>query len=200
MKFSFFSYSVAVLLFGYTMFLSTSFKNAPDRLTNKQQVRLRKQGSAAIKNARDFLYWYRDNLHKANSYPLLTKDSSGYYQVDMPACKEYLAFLKSSELLSTQYFSYWQVFFNDASVSIAADRNTDQLPEGFDMDLVLITQEPELVLNKIDSLHFKVVSMNDSVTLLSVKLPSDPSVDYEFEMYKNRYSWRIGYISTPNYD
>ena len=131
---------------------------------------------------------------------MLAKDSSGYCQVNMPACKEYLAFLNSSELLSPQYVAHWQVFFDSASKRIAADHLTDEVPEDFDLDLVLVTQEPELILSEIDSLRFRVVSMNDTFALMIVHLPSDPTVNYEFEMYKRKYSWKIGYISKPDYN
>ena len=202
MKFSAFTSFVTIFLVAYVLFLSSAFRSrtAPQEKQSPATVKTIKQGSAAVKNARDFFYWYRDNLVKANSFPLLAKDPNGYYRLDTLACNNYLAFLKSSELLSNEYFHYQRVFFADAAGRITADTLKDQIPEGFDMDFVLLTQEPDLLLNKIDSLHFKVLSMNETVSLIRVTLPSDPSVDYELEMYKNRYSWRIGYISTPNYD
>ena len=64
------------------------------------------------------------------------------------------------------------------------------MPGGFDMDLVLITQEPDIMLNKIGSLKFKIISMNDKVALVGVRLPSDKSVQYEFELYKSKEGWK----------
>lgn len=202
MKFNFFSSSIALFLVGYTVFLSSSFKSRVEAASHlsKEEVRFQKQNRAAIGNARDFLYWYRDNLKKANSFPMLTKDSRGYCQVNMPACKKYLEFLNSSELLSPQYFADSQVFFDSAAKRIAADHLTDEVPEDFDLDLVLGTQEPELILSKIDSLRFIVVSMSDSSALMNVNLPSDPTVSYQFEMVKKKYSWKIGNISIPDYE
>jgi hypothetical protein len=42
--------------------------------------------------------------------------------------------------------------------------------------------------------------MNKSLTLISVTLPSDKSVQNEFEMYNGKDGWQAGYISSPNYD
>ena len=74
------------------------------------------------------------------------------------------------------------------------------VPEGFDFDLVLITQEPELILNKIERLKFKTISMKGSTAIIGVTCPGDDSIDYEFEMHKTKTGWQIGYISTSNYD
>ena len=120
--------------------------------------------------------------------------------VNQIACKNYLDFIKSSKYVSSKYIGYWQVFFNDKSAELKTNPTKSDIPEGFDMDLVLITQEPEIILNKIANLKFTIVSMNEKVALIGVRLPSDKSVQYEFEMYKSKAGWQIGYISTPNYD
>ena len=147
-----------------------------------------------------FLQWYKINLHKANSFPLLKKDSAGNYMVNKKAVTDYLNFLKGSKCISNKYITHWQIYFDDKADQLKKDKIQSDIPEGFDMDFVLITQEPEIVLDNIGRLKFKTVSMNSTVALISVKLPSDNSVQYEFEMYKTKEGWRIGYISTPNYD
>ena len=93
-----------------------------------------------------------------------------------------------------------QTFFNDKSAELKTNPIQSDIPEGFDMDFVLITQEPDIILNKIDNLKFTIVSMNEKVALIRIRLPSNKSVQYEFEMYKYKESWQIAYISTPNYD
>jgi len=147
-----------------------------------------------------FLHWYKINYKKAGSFPFLIKDSLDNFMVNQIACKNYLDFIKSSKYVSSKYIGYWQVFFNDKSAELKTNPTKSDIPEGFDMDLVLITQEPEIILNKIANLKFTIVSMNEKVALIGVRLPSDKSVQYEFEMYKSKAGWQIGYISTPNYD
>ena len=147
-----------------------------------------------------FLQWYKINLHKANSFPLLIKDSAGNYMVNKKAVSDYLNFLKRSKFISGKYIAYWQTYFNDKAAELKNHPVQSDMPEGFDFDFILITQEPELVLNQLSRLKFKTVSINRSVALIGVTLPSDKSVQYEFEMYKVKDDWQIGYISTPNYD
>jgi hypothetical protein len=68
------------------------------------------------------------------------------------------------------------------------------------MDFILFTQEPELILNKIDSLTFNIVSMNKSEALIGLTFPSDSTVSYKFEMNKSKAGWQISYISSSNFD
>jgi len=147
-----------------------------------------------------FLKWYKTNLNKANNFPILVKDSADNFMVNKAASTSYLNFLKSSQCISQKYIEYWKVFFDDKASELRDHPIQSDIPEGFDMDFVLITQEPDIILNKIANLKFKIVSMNEKVALIGVTLPSDKSVQYEFEMYKSKAGWQIGYISTPNYD
>jgi hypothetical protein len=147
-----------------------------------------------------FLKWYKVNLNKANNFPLLIKDSADNYVVNKTACTSYLNFIKSSRYISQKYIEYWKVFFDDKASELRDHPIHSDIPEGFDMDFVLITQEPDIILNNIANLKFKIVSINEKVALIGVRLPSDKSIQYEFEMYKSKAGWQIGYISTPNYD
>ncbi len=147
-----------------------------------------------------FLQWYKINLHKANSFQLLAKDSADNYMINKDAVTSYLNFLKSSKYISPKYIAYWQTYFDDKATELKDHPIQSDIPEGFDFDFILITQEPELVLNQINRTKFKTVSMNSTVALIELKWPGKNSMQYEFEMYKGKYGWQIGYISTPNFD
>ena len=148
----------------------------------------------------DFLKWYKVNLNKANNFPILVKDSCGNYEVSKKAYKDYLNYLLSSKLVSTRYAGYWETYFKDKANELKDNPIQSDVPEGFDFDFILITQEPELILNRIDRMKLNIVSMSDSVAMVSLKIPNDDTIEYEFEMYKSKAGWQIGYIATPNYD
>jgi len=147
-----------------------------------------------------FLQWYKINYKKAGSFPFLKKDSVGNFMINQIACKSYLNFMKSSKCLSSKYLAYWQAFFNNKSLELKKNPVQSDITEGFDVDFVLITQEPDIILNKIASLKCKMVSLNENVALVRVTLPTDKSVQYEFEMYKYKEGWQIEFISPSNYD
>ena len=178
-------------------FLATAI---PIKEKNKIGAVVKNDPLPAQKVITKFLQWYKINLHKANSFPLLNKDSAGNYMVNKKAVSEYLNFLKSSKFISGKYIAHWQIYFDDKAAELNTHPIKSDMPEGFDFDFILITQEPETVLNQLSRLKFKTVSINKAVALIGVTLPSDKSVQYEFEMYKVKDDWQIGYISTPNYD
>ncbi len=74
------------------------------------------------------------------------------------------------------------------------------VPEGFDFDFVLITQEPESVLSQVNSYKFITVLMNSTVVLIGLRRSGKEFPEYEFEMYKGKDGWQIGHISAPNFD
>lgn len=147
-----------------------------------------------------FLKWYKVNLSKANSFPILIKDSADNFMVNKAACTDYLNFLKTSQCISQKYIEHWKVYFDDKATELRDHPIQSDVPEGFDLDFVLITQEPDLVLNQIDSIKFTTISANNAVALIGLKGPGENTMEYEFEMYKTKAGWQIGYISTPNYD
>ncbi|MEO7045416.1 MAG: hypothetical protein ABI091_08950 [Ferruginibacter sp.] len=182
-----------------SLFVCCSFTDAV-AINREQMTAVKKDPVPAQQAIVQFLKWYKINLNKANNFPILVKDSADNYMVNKAACTDYLNFLKTSQCISQKYVEYWKVFFNDKASELRDHPIQSDIPEGFDMDLVLITQEPDIILNKIGNLKFKIVSMNEKVALIGVRLPSDKSVQYEFEMYKSKAGWQIGYISSPNYD
>lgn len=148
----------------------------------------------------DFLRWYKNNISTARTFRILTRDSSGNYMVSNKACSDYFTFLGNSGYISKQYIGYWQTYFKHKETELREHPQKDYVPEGFDFDFILITQNPETILNQVDNLKYNIVSMSDSVALVGMKLPAENAVQYEFEMYKAKEGWKLGYISTPNYD
>lgn len=151
-------------------------------------------------NITAFLKWYNTNIHAANNFKLLVKDSNNNYMIDQKASADYLNFLKSSKFISDQYIGYWKTYFDDRATAMKNEPMKEDMPEGFDMDFILLTQEPELLLNRISKIKYKIMSINSKAALVSVKIPGKEEQAYEFEMAKTQAGWQISYISTPNYD
>jgi len=200
MKANLFQYRCIKMMMVCLCIFFVAFTTAPDNGIDNITILPKADIPPPQKIIIQFLQWYKINYKKAGSFPFLIKDSTGNFMVNQTACKNYLNFIKSSKCVSSKYIGYWQVFFNDKSAELKTNPIQSDIPEGFDMDFVLITQEPDIILNKIANLKFKIVSMNEKVALIRVTLPSDRSVQYEFEMYKYKEGWQIAYISTPNYD
>ena len=147
-----------------------------------------------------FLQWYKLNINKANEFTILITDTNGNFKVNKTAYTDYLKFINSSSCISPKYIGYWKTYFADKESYLEDQSIKTYVPEGFDFDFILVTQEPELVLNNIDNINFNLVSLNEAVALVGLTLPGNDLIEYEFEMYKSKEGWQIGYISTPNYD
>jgi hypothetical protein len=190
---------VICILFCCYTFKHTSSIESRTIISNRTAT-VTTDSAAVTKSIIDFLRWYKTKLNKANSFPLLAKDNKDYFMVNKKACSDYLNFLKSSSFISQKYVSYWQTYFDDKAAMLEKVKVQSDIPEGFDMDFVLFTQEPDLVLDKLDSLKLKIVSIDKTVASVELTLPSDSSIQYEFEMNKSKDGWQIEYISTSNFD
>ena len=144
----------------------------------------------------DFLKWYKKNYEEANSFGLTYQDKQGYYHVSLKECESYLNFLKSSGFISDTYVNEWTKYFKDKAEYMENNLQNEGPPEGFEFDLVWITQEPEELLKAIDSLKL-VVGTNDGKQAL-LQMAGDWG--YEIELEKVEGIWLIAYISTLNYD
>jgi hypothetical protein len=143
-----------------------------------------------------FLMWYKTNYTQANSFGLTYQDKQGNYNVALGNCDLYLNFLKSSGYISDTYMGLWKKYFEDKAIYLKENLSSEGPPEGFEFDLVLITQEPELILNEIDHLQFAVSENNGNKAILQVA----GHWGYDFEMTKVNDKWLIEYIATLNYD
>lgn len=147
-----------------------------------------------------FLKWYKINLHKANSFPILIKDSVDNFMINKSAGNKYLSFLKSSGCLSSRYIAYWKSFIDDKAIGLQNNPLQSDIPADFDLDFILRTQEPELVLNHISEMKFQTVSARKNDMVIGLRGPQKEAGQYNFEMHKGAAGWQIDYISTPNFD
>lgn len=148
-----------------------------------------------------FLSWYKANMmSEQNQYKFIVPDAKGMYSIDKKASEDYLSFLKSSGQISDQYLNEWRKYFTDRAKYFSENPSNEGPPEGFDMDLVLITQEPELVLDSLNQLKFQIKSMEHSKATMNVSGNPQYNIDYDFEMSKINEKWYIDYIATMNYD
>ena len=145
-----------------------------------------------------FLKWYKINIEKVNKFPILIKDSADNFMINKTACNNYLMVLKSSKYLSPRYIAYWRSFFKDKAIGLQSNPIQSDIPEGFDLDFVLSTQEPELVLYHISQTKFKTQSLTDTFAVIGLSWPLEDGMQYNVELHKNKQGWQIDHIATTN--
>ncbi len=170
--------------------------SATQRSVSKSGTSGGKDSVLMVTTVKGFLKWYKTNYTRANDFPFTGTDKKGYYTVDHPACERYLQYLKSSSYISDTYVVEWRKFFKSKAQYFKEFPQNEGPPYGFDLDLVLITQEPELVLDAINILKFKIKERTATTAIIEVV--GEFSYDFELSWVKGK--WKIDYISTMNYD
>ena len=151
----------------------------------------------AMKNtAKSFLLWYRANYREANKFKFTSTDKNGNYQVNDAECKAFLKFLHSSSFVSDIYVTTWQKYFDDKARNFKQFPQAQGAPEGFDNDLVLMTQEPKTIFKALDKMKFAVTEHTSKTGIVKIL----GEWGYDIEMSKKDGKWKIDYIATMNYD
>jgi hypothetical protein len=149
-----------------------------------------------IQSVKGFLHWYKINYSKANSFKFTYEDNQGNYQVNLIACKDYLQYLKNSGFISDEYVTLWMKYFDDKAAYLKENLQNEGPPEGFDFDLVLISQEPDLIFNAVEKLDFVLLDLKENKAVLQMS----GEWMYDIDMTKENGKWMIDYIATANYD
>lgn len=163
-------------------------KNASVRLDgNKTQ-------GEPIKTVLTFIDWYRTHYRDLYTYQMTYTDSTGNYRVNIKDCKKYFESLKSSGCISDEYVRLWSEYCISKNESFLISPQNEGPPEGFDMDLVLLTQEPEEIFKIYKTMKYTIVEENqDSSVILGDT--GWPDWVYVFELSHIQGRWYIDYIS-----
>ena len=143
-----------------------------------------------------FVLWYKSSYFEIHKMPLTYTNNEGQYRVDTNATEIYLARLKSSGYISDNYIRDWRQYFASRALSFVENPQTEGPPEGFDFDLVVLTQEPELLWENIHSAKFSIIEETRNAAVVQV----DGEWSHIFELSKTGEKWQIDYISIAEPD
>ena len=143
-----------------------------------------------------FFNWYKSNYKEANSFRLVYTDNKGFYHVQTANCEEYLKFIASSGYISDEYVRLWMDYFYDREKTMEDYPQYEGPPEGFDFDLVLLNQEPDLIFNHVDEFKFELRELNEDTAIMRFHSYHT----YDVELSKINGIWYIDYLSIPDYD
>ena len=140
----------------------------------------------------DFLKWYKEKYHEISTLSLVNT-SEEYYSVDLSECEAYLNLLQSSGYVSFRYIeqmrSYFETYFEKYKTALY----TDGPPDGFDYDLVLLTQEVDDTMQAIEHIKILECAIIDS-THQKVKVDIMPSILTFSLSYNQETGWLIDNI------
>lgn len=146
----------SLLLIILTLSISLQANNYPLNIKSQTTIKVESDSAKMIKVIKGFLKFYKKHYKKANNFDFTITDANGNYQVNLVDCRKYLDYLKSSKYISENYVTEWMKYFEERANHFKENHQNEGPPDGFDFDLVLNSQEPELILNYIKELKFDI--------------------------------------------
>ena len=144
----------------------------------------------ASQTVRQFLQWYKTHLQAVNRFPLVNQQAGKPYSVNLKNGEHYLAYLKSSTLLSDAYLNQWRTYFTERNAGFRLSPQDEGPPDGFEYDLVMLTQDVDKQLTSLKSLKInKVTIVKNKATVALTLLGA-----YEFRLVRQNDRWLINEI------
>lgn len=144
-----------------------------------------------LQTIKDFLNWYGVHYKEANSFGLVNQGDSVNYSVNFEETEKYLAYLKSSGFVSDEYLKAFRKQFREAQYFFEKDPINEGPPQGFDYDIVLWTQEPDLVIEKGKNPILLSSEIHDDSATLRLEM----YMKLQFVLTKKDQKWLIDKIT-----
>ena len=147
-----------------------------------------------LQTVKDFIAWYGNHYQEVTEFKFVNQVPGKNYSVNLPEMRRYFKFLRSSNYISEAYIKSQEKYFGEAMVVYKQDPVNEGPPPGFDFDIVLLTQEPDLVIDKAkDPTVISGEIKNDKAV---VKL--DVYMKLQFDLTMAGGKWKIDRIKAFN--
>jgi len=195
---------LTVTLFIMVSCLPTGSKNTnPDKnsitetLSLDGQIMNETDSTKQVQLIMEFFNWYKLNyelLRISSMISYVETDTVSFFQLDTILTNQYLELFKESGFFSENYLLYWNKYFSERGNYLKSNIDLE-IPEGFDHDFVLMTQEIEKTLSAIDSLKVIKIQNNSNICIVDI------NIYMNLRVYLKRInnSWYIDSISNRGF-
>ncbi|WP_227699139.1 hypothetical protein [Spirosoma radiotolerans] len=149
---------------------------------------------AATQTVLAFLSWYKAHIGTASQIQLVDQEPGKPYSVNLKNGERYLAYLRTSNLLTDSYLNEWRLFFRQRNEGFKANPEVEGPPTGFDYDLVLLNQDVDQQLDSLKSLKIEKVTVAGPRARVQFSLLGI----YEFRLVRRNNHWLINEILNLN--
>lgn len=137
-----------------------------------------------------FLNWYKIHLLPLSRISLVNQLPGKPYSVNLDNGERYLAYLKSSHLLTDTYLNEWRMYLKERDAGFRLSPQSEGPPTGFEYDLVMLNQEVDQQMASLKSLKIdKVTWVKNRATVALTLFGS-----YEFRLVRQNDRWLINEI------
>lgn len=146
----------------------------------------------SLQTVQEFLTWYEKNYQTANSFNIVNQGDGVFYSVNFEETEKYLEYLSQSGFVSEAYLASFREYFKKADADFKNDPINEGPPPGFDFDIILYTQEPELIFENSRQPDAYVVSANKNTSTIQYLAGG---FGLRFTLSRNNQHWLIDSIA-----
>ncbi|MFI5221083.1 MAG: hypothetical protein ACHQK8_02070 [Bacteroidia bacterium] len=142
-----------------------------------------------------FLNWYKIHYDSIGKFVLVKNsdyeqpDSTKLYRVNFGETEKYLSALNSSGFISEKYLADQRKYFLSCDSNFKVNPEFDGPPDGFDYDLVMISQDYEDDLNHPEL--YKLYSSNIKPDSAELIYDTPDNARRKYSLKKENDSWKI---------
>ncbi|RRB10554.1 hypothetical protein EHT87_29740 [Larkinella knui] len=112
------------------------------------------------------------------------------YSVNFKNGEKYLAYLRSSHLLTDTYLNEWRIYFRERQQGFQLTHQNEGPPTGFEYDLVLLSQDVDVQLDSLKKLKITKVTVQKD----RASVEFDLLASYECRLIRKNGVWLINEI------
>ena len=149
-----------------------------------------KDSVSAARAVVNLLSWYKNHIDSASRIILVDQKPGKPYSVNFKNGEKYLAYLRSSHLLTDTFLNEWRIYFRERQQGFQLTHQNEGPPTGFEYDLVLLSQDVDMQLKSLKKL--KITKVKVQKDRASVEF--DLLANYECKLVRKNGVWLINEI------
>ena len=146
--------------------------------------------AAAARSVVKLLNWYKNHIDSASRINLVDQKPGKPYAVNFKNGEKYLAYLRSSHLLTNTFLNEWRIYFRQRQQGFQLTQQNEGPPTGFEYDFVLLSQEVDLQLQSLNKLKITKVTVRKD----RASVEFDLLASYECKLVRTNGVWLINEI------
>ena len=140
----------------------------------------------------DFLKWYRTH-QLLDSAIVKGGEGAGEYSMNFDEVEKYCSALLATHFVSATYIEKRHDFFDKCEKNFKANRAYEGPPEGFESDLIMLSQEYDVNLQNIEKSKVVSQSISDNVATIKIQFMQGNALTYKLTKYGD--AWAIDDIA-----
>ena len=160
--------------------------NSADTSSTASKIDSNKPASNPETTVINFLNWYKEKEQIIEKIELINNftgsfDSTKFYSINFDNTNKYLNLFKTSGFVSNTYVKKWQDYFIESDKELKANPQNDGVPDGFDYNFVMCSQDWDDALKQLDKIKIVKREIRNKNAIVIVQFNSEMYSNYQLE-------------------